>query len=538
MNNHFNTSEEPKFIILREGTAESFGRSQLITNINACLAVADTLRSTLGPRGMDKFIVDSNGESTISNDGATILKKLEIIHPAAKTLVDIAISQDSEVGDGTTGVVLFAAELLKEAKRFVEEGVHTRVIIKAFRSACHLAITRVRELSISISYHGEINRLFLEKCAMTSLNSKLISGEKNFFANMAVDAVSKLDSPLLDLSMIGIKKVQGGSITDSIYIDGVAFKKTFSYAGYEQQPKKFLKPTILLINVELELKAEKDNAEIRMNEPEQYQSIVDAEWEIIYSKLNNCSATGAKIVLSRLAIGDLATQYFADNGIFCAGRVAEEDLARTAKATGAQVQSTVNNLDKSVLGFCGLFEEKNIGKERYNIFTGCKNSSTATIILRGSSEQYMDEVSRSLHDAIMIVRRMLKNPQFVPGGGAIEMDVSKYIHDESRTIMGKRQIFFRSFAKALEIIPRQLCDNAGFDSSDILNLLRQKHNLSDGQRFGVDMNSGGICDTYNSFVLEPSIVKINALSSATEVASLILSIDESIINPQSEQSES
>merc|ERR1712232_313346 len=164
--------------------------------------------------------------------------------------------------------------------------------------------------------------------------------------------------------MIGIKKVQGGSITDSIYIDGVAFKKTFSYAGYEQQPKKFLKPTILLINVELELKAEKDNAEIRMNEPGQYQSIVDAEWEIIYNKLNNCSATGAKIVLSRLAIGDLATQYFADNGIFCAGRVAEEDLARTAKATGAQVQSTVNNLDKSVLGFCGLFEEKNIGKER------------------------------------------------------------------------------------------------------------------------------------------------------------------------------
>lgn len=227
----------------------------------------------------------------------------------------------------------------------------------------------------------------------------------------------------------------------------------------------------------MELKAERDNAEIRINEPEHYQSIVDAEWKIINDKLEECTESGAKVVLSRLGIGDLATQYFADRGIFCAGRVAEDDLARAAEATGAQIQSSLNNLHKSVLGFCDSFKEINIGKERYNIFI-LNNSRTVTLILRGCSEQYIDEVSRSLHDAIMVVRGMLKHPNFVPGGGAIEMDLSKYIHDESRMIMGKSRLFFHSFAKALEIIPRQLCNNAGLDSGEILNLLRQTHNLS------------------------------------------------------------
>lgn len=276
---------------------------------------------------------------------------------------------------------------------------------------------------------------------MTSMNSKLVSGEREFFSKLVVDAVAKLDPQTLDLRMIGVKKVVGGGLRDSFLVDGVAFKKTFSYAGFEQQPKSFHDPKVLLLNIELELKAERDNAEIRLDDPAKYQSIVDAEWSIITEKLQLCAASGAQIVLSRLAIGDLATQYFADRGIFCAGRVAEDDLRRVAQATGARVQTTVNSLDTSCLGTCARFEERQVGNERYNLFMGCPDARTATLVLRGGSEQFIDEAERSLHDAIMIVRRAMKHPHVVPGGGAIDMEVSKHLRQEARQIEGKAQLF-------------------------------------------------------------------------------------------------
>jgi len=313
---------QPQIILLREGTDTSQGKAQLISNINACCAVVDAVRTTLGPRGMDKLVHDERGNTTISNDGATIMKLLDIVHPAAKTLVDIAKSQDSEVGDGTTTVVLLAGEFLRECKHYIEEGVHPQNIIRAFRQASQLAVARVKELAISIdSKDAAEKHELLQKCAQTSLNSKLVSGEKEFFGKMVVDAVTHLDQGTLDLKMIGIKQVTGGSLRDSFLVNGVAFKKTFSYAGFEQQPKAFTNPKILVLNLELELKAEKDNAEVRMDDPSQYQAIVDAEWNIIYEKLDRCVESGAQIVLSKLAIGDLGTQYFADRGIFCAGRV-------------------------------------------------------------------------------------------------------------------------------------------------------------------------------------------------------------------------
>jgi T-complex protein 1 subunit eta len=252
---------------------------------------------------------------------------------------------------------------------------------------------------------------------------------------MVTDAVLKLEDNL-DLEMIGIKKEPGGSLEDSLFVEGVAFKKTFSYAGFEQQPKKLEHPKILLLNVELELKAEKENAEIKVSKVEDYQSFVDAEWNIIYEKLRQCVDTGAKVVLSRLAIGDLATQYFADRGIFCAGRVPGEDLSRVAKATGGRIQTSTNKLSEDILGTCVLFEERQIGKERYNFFTGCEHALTATIVLRGGGEQFIDEAERSLHDSIMIVRRAMKHNEVVAGGGAIEMELAKYLNDFSRTIPG------------------------------------------------------------------------------------------------------
>ncbi|XVF17034.1 hypothetical protein REPUB_Repub10bG0081900 [Reevesia pubescens] len=462
---------QPQIILLKEGTDTSQGKAQLVSNINACTAVADVVRTTLGPRGMDKLIHDDKGNVTISNDGATIMKLLDIVHPAAKILVDIAKSQDSEVGDGTTTVVLLAGEFLKEAKPFVEDGVHPQNLIRSYRTACNL--------------------------------------------------------------------VPGGNMRDSFLVNGVAFKKTFSYAGFEQQPKKFLNPKILLLNIELELKSEKENAEIRLSDPSQYQSIVDAEWNIIYDKLDKCVKSGAKVVLSRLAIGDLATQYFADRDIFCAGRVAEEDLHRVAAATGGTIQTSVNNIIDEVLGTCEVFEERQVGNERFNIFSGCPSGRTATIVLRGGADQFIEEAERSLHDAIMIVRRALKNSTVVAGGGAIDMEISRYLRQHARTIAGKSQLFINSYAKALEVIPRQLCDNAGFDATDVLNKLRQKHALPSGEGapYGVDINTGGITDSFANFVWEPSVVKINAINAATEAACLILSVDETVKNPKSESAQ-
>lgn len=545
---------QPQIILLREGTDTSQGKAQIISNINACQAVAETVKTTLGPSGMDKLIF--NGQrTTISNDGATIMKLLDIVHPAAKTLVDISMAQvsfleilltnelnfcnpwqDAEVGDGTTSVVILAAEILKECKDFVEDGLHPRIIIRGLREASKIAIAKLEE--IAISQEGETFRQLLENCAKTALNSKLIARQKHIFAPMVVDAVTSLDPELCDIKLIGIKKVTGGSVTDSQLIQGVAFKKAFSYAGFEQQPKHLENPSILLLNVELELKSEKENAEVRISDPDQYQSIVDAEWQIIYDKLEKCVESGAKVVLSRLPIGDLATQYFADRQIFCAGRISVDDLERVAKATGAVVQTSLYGITESVLGHCELFEEKGLGDERYNFITGCPKAKTATIILRGGGEQFLEETDRSIHDAIMIVKRTFASRRVVAGGGAIEMELSSVLRAHSRTIAGKQQLIINSFAKALEVIPRQLSDNAGIDSTDILNRLRKEHATGEAgvnKWIGVDVLNEGICDTLASGVWEPAANKFNSIAAATEAACCILSIDETVRNPQSEK---
>jgi T-complex protein 1 subunit eta len=423
---------------------------------------------------MDKLIHDGRSV-TISNDGATLISLLDIVHPAAKTLVDISKSQDNEVGDGTTSVVITAGELLKQAKGFIEEGMHSQVIIKGYREACQKSIERIREVSVKISDKSDAEkRDLLIKCAQTSLNSKIISKYKEFFSTMVVDSVLYLDEDL-DKSDIGIKKITGGSVSDSFVVKGVCFRKTFSYAGFEQQPKCFTNPKIAMLNVELELKAERDNAEVRIESPEEFQKIVDAEWRIIYEKLDNIVNSGAQIVLSQLPIGDLATQYFADRNIFCAGRVPKDDLIRVAKATGAVLQTTVNGLTPEVLGTCGKFEEVQLGNERYNMFTECEHTKTTTLVVRGGAAQYLEETERSLNDAIMIVRRAVKTHCVVAGGGAIEMEISRYLREYLREIPGKTQLVINGFAKALEAIPRTLAENSGMDSTNVLNKLRQKH---------------------------------------------------------------
>ncbi|KAL5261376.1 hypothetical protein ACHWQZ_G007166 [Mnemiopsis leidyi] len=525
-------SMQPRIILLKEGTDTSQGVPQIVSNINACQMVVEAIRTTLGPRGMDKLIVDSKEKVTISNDGATILGLLDIVHPAAKTLVDIARSQDAEVGDGTTTVTLLAGEFMKQAKPYIEDGINSQIIIRSFRKATAFALKKIQEIQITVkSEDPEELRQLLKKCASTSMCSKLIAYNKDFFSDMVVDAVMCLDT-LLPLNMIGIKKVTGGSVTDSQLVQGVAFKKTFSYAGFEMQPKTYKDPKVLSLNIELELKAERDNAECRIDNVEEYQKIVDAEWSILYNKLDLMVASGAKIILSKLPIGDVATQYFADRDIFCAGRVTQEDLNRTVKACGGTILTTVNDIREADMGQCSLFEEVQIGNDRYNLFTGCPKAKTCTLILRGGADQFIDETERSLHDAIMIVRRALKNDSIVAGGGAIEMELSKELRNYAKTIHGKEQLLITAYAKALEIIPRQLCDNAGFDAITILNKLRQKH-AQGAKWMGMDISSEDIADNFEACVWEPSIVKRNALTAACDACCTILSIDETVKNPNS-----
>lgn len=528
---------QPQIVLLRDGTDDSQGKNQIISNINACCAIGEIVKSTLGPCGMDKLIQTAR-DYTVSNDGATVIELLDIQHPAGRILADISKAQDNEVGDGTTSVVLIACELLKEAKSLIEDGMNPQIIAKSFKMALNYFNSEIENLAINLNNNTESKIDMLKKCAQTSLNSKLLNHYKEFFADMVVTAVSKLKNPVFEKNLIGIKHVTGGSVTDSMLVDGVAFKKCFSYAGFEQQPKRFKNPKILLLNVELELKTEKESAEIRIENPDEYQSIVDAEWKIIYLKLEKIVQSGAQIVLSKLPIGDLATQYFADRDIFCAGRVQRDDMERVAKATNGIIQTSVTGLTDNILGKCGLFEEKQIGAERYNLFMECPESKTSTIILRGGATQFIQEAERSLNDAIMIVSRAIKSDYVVPGGGAIEMEMSKMLRNYSRTIHGKEQIPIKLFAKALEVIPKTIADNAGLNSNEILNLLRKCHNNDSNAEYkyyGVDVKGESVCNTFEGYIWEPLIIKKNSINAACEVASLILLIDETVKNPEPEE---
>ncbi|KAF2001036.1 T-complex protein 1 subunit eta [Amniculicola lignicola CBS 123094] len=542
--------QTPTIIVLKEGTDQSQGRGQILSNISACLAVQSTIKGTLGPYGGDLLMVDENGRQTITNDGATVMKLLDIVHPAARILTDIARSQDAEVGDGTTSVVVLAGEILREIRDFVEQGVSSQTIIKGLRRASNMAVNRIMEIAVDTVAHNQRDTLL--KLAATAMSSKLIHRNADFFTKSAchltsppkymltnivvVDAVLSLDQDDLNEKLIGIKKITGGALQDSLFVNGVAFKKTFSYAGFEQQPKSFKNPKIVCLNVELELKSEKDNAEVRVEQVSEYQAIVDAEWQIIFNKMEALYKTGAKVVLSKLPVGDLATQYFADRDVFCAGRVASDDLERVCQATGALVQSTCSDIQLKHLGTCETFDERQIGGERYNFFEGCPAAKTCTLVLRGGAEQFIAEVERSLHDAIMIVKRAIKNKNIVAGGGACEMEISAYLNAYAdKNVPHKQQTIIKAFAKALEVIPRQLCDNAGFDATDILNRLRVEH-IKKGNRWaGVDFINEGIADNMEKFVWEPSLVKVNAIQAATEAACLILSVDETIQNQESAQ---
>uniref|UniRef100_A0A8C2YQF0 CCT-eta n=1 Tax=Chinchilla lanigera TaxID=34839 RepID=A0A8C2YQF0_CHILA len=469
-------------ILLKEGTDSSQGIPQLVSNVSVCQAV----RTTPGPHGMDKAYYFSRHSK----------------------------SQDAEVGDGTTSVTLLAAKFLKQVKPYVEEGLHPQIISQAFCTATQLAINKIKKIAVTVKKQDKVEqRKLLEKSAMTALSSKLISQQKAFFAKMVVDAVMMLDD-VLQLKMIGIQKVQHGALEESRLVAGVTFKKTLFYAGFEMQPKEYNNTVIALLNVELKLKAEKYSAEIRL-----HTAIIDAEWNILYDKLEKIYNSRAKVILSKVPSGDVATQYLTDRDMVC------EELKKTMMACAGSIQTSVNALSADVLGRCQLFEGTQTEGEKYSFFTGCPKAKTWTFILHSGAGQFMEGTEWSVYIAIMIVRRVTEDDPVVAGDGAIEMELSEYLWDYSRPIPGKQQLLIGAHAKALQITPHQLCDNAGFDATNIVNKLWVW--CSQGAMwYGVDINNEDIAVNFEAFVWEPAVVRIHATC-------LIMSIDETIKNPRS-----
>jgi len=516
--------------IMKEGSGSRQGPEHVSANAAACSALADIVAPTLGPKGDDVLLVVSGGnkdQTTITNDGATICDLLNIQHPATKLLVEISKSQDKNVGDGTTSVVILSSEAFTRLSALLCTQNTPNSVISVVKKCAQQCQKFVDELSIDITSDLEN---YMLKTASTALSSKLIAGDSEIFGKIAVDAI-KMIGKKASLQSIGIKSEKGGTVSDTLLVDGLAIKKCFAYAGAKAQPYLFKNPAVALIKVELEMKAERMNAEVRVNSAEEYQKVIDAEYKIFFDKCEKIAASGAKVVLSSKPVGDIATQYFADRGIYCGGRVPQDDMDRAMKSLGGSVQTTLDNIAAN-LGYCESFEEIQVGNERYNIFKGGKKAKSCTVILRGSSEFYLAETQRSLHDALKVVQKTYEYPQVVAGGGAIEIAIStKLAQWANKQFSGKAIVYAEEIAKSFEIIPKTLAKNCGYDQLSILSQLKKLHN--EGQHhYGVSvLRDEGLANNVESSVLEPTELTRNKLFAMFESILMLLTVDKTITSP-------
>lgn len=481
------------------------GIPHIISNIEVCNSVAGSLSTTLGPYGLDKLFYGK--KLLLTNDGATILENMDFKHPVAKLLCSLSKSQDNEVGDGTTSVVLLTSAILSSLQSLVKEGFSVETIRNVLKDTKKQCMEHLERLKVEFSKENLI------KLAGTCLNSKNIRGHKCHFSRLLVEALSCDDD-------FHVEKVPGGALSDSFLVPGIALKKTFTYAGYEQQPKKILNPKICCLNIELEWKSERENAEIRIESVEEYQRVVDAEWRIINEKLADIVSSGANVVLSTMSIGDYATQYFARAGIFSAGRVHE--LPKIVKAFKGKISNSTKYIQ---LGSCGLFEERQLGEARYNYFEG-KDARSRTLVLRGPGAEILDEVQRAIHDATCVIKTAIRHENIVCGGGSVEMQLSKLCRDLSLKTGAENMFVYRALSMAFEKIPSQLAANFGLDPVSVLQSLRQSHAAS----ISAGVSLKGVEDMAKLGVLEPLEVKKNMVKAAFEVADAILSINSTIIN--------
>jgi len=518
----------PRVAVLKEGSEKALGPEHIASNAKACRTIADILKSTLGPAGQDIFIARER-QPFVSNDGATILDALIIKHPAAKILVDISKSQDKIVGDGTSSVVILASEMLVKLSELLNSSNSSHSVVSVLSQCAEYCEKVAREQAIDISDNMDE---FMLKCATTALSSKILSGNANLFAELALKAIKTIGIGS-SLNLVGIKTLRGGSVSESQIVEGFALPKCFAYAGAKSQPYSFSNPKIALLEIELEHKAERSNAEVRINTVEEYQNVVDAEWKILFDKLEKIANSGANVVFSSLPIGDVAYQFFSDRNIYCGGRVAKEDLIRASKSCGGRLQTSLDNLGAN-LGTCGEFNELQIGAERYVVCQGALKAKSCTIIIRGAGEFTIDESKRSLHDALKVVQKISSCPHVVVGGGAIEMALSTKLRQFAlEKFKGKKIVFAQKIADAFEVIPNVLASNCSFNSTEIISKLRKLH--SEGKHtYGVNSFStdDGFADNAAANVYEPLDLILNKLYTVFESCKMLLQVNQTIKAPR------
>jgi len=518
-------------VLLKDGASETKGREAQKNNISAAKIIAEIVHTSLGPRGMDKMLVDSLGDVTITNDGATILKEIDVQHPAAKMLVEIAKTTDNEVGDGTTSAVILTGALLEYAESLVTQNVHPTIIVDGYRKAAKKAKQYLKEISDSVTPN---DKSILLKIAKTSMQTKLVRKDSDLLADMIVKSVLAVaekegDNYTVDIDDIKVEKKAGGSIKDSAIIQGIVLDKEVVHSG---MPKKITDAKIALLNTALEINKTEIDAKINISNPQQMKSFLDEENRMLKNMVDKVIASGANVVLCQKGIDDMSQHYLAKAGILTVRRVKESDLTKLAKATGARIVTNLDDLFEKDLGTAEAVKEKKIEEDKWVFIEGCKHPKAVTLLLRAGSQRVVDEVERSVHDAIMVVRDVMETPMIVAGGGAPETFAATKIRSWSKSLEGREQLAAEKFAEALESIPLILSENAGMDPIDTLASLRSKQ-LQGEKWTGIDVMKGRVSNMKSSDIIEPLAVKQQIVSAATEAACMILRIDDVIATAKS-----
>jgi len=518
-------------LILKEGASETKGREAQKNNINAAKTVAEIVRTSLGPRGMDKMLVDSLGDVTITNDGATILKEIDVQHPAAKMMVEISKATDNEVGDGTTSVVVLAGSLIEKAEELITKNVHPTVIVDGYRKCAVKSIELLNNIAIKVTNNEKEQ---LVKIAKTSMQTKLVSKESDDLANIVVTAAQQVSesrngSTKVDLDDIKVEKKSGGSIKDTKLIKGIVLDKEVVHGG---MPKRVEKAKIALINSALEIEKTEFDAKLNITSPEQMKRFLDEENTMLKTMVEKLTGSGANVVICQKGLDDIAQHYLAKANVLTVRRVKESDMTKLSRATGARVINNLDDLTSKDLGAADLVEERKVETDKWVFIEGCKNPKAVTILIRGGSQRVVDEADRSVHDALMVTKDVLEKPLIVAGGGSPEAYVSGKLREWTNTLTGREQLAAEKFAEALEIIPLTLAENAGMNQIDTLAELRSKQNK--GSKWaGIDARNSRIADMAKLEIFEPVSVKEQIIKSATEVASMLLRIDDVIASSKS-----
>jgi len=513
-------------LVLKESALQQKGRDAQKNNITAAKLVAELVKTSLGPRGLDKMLVDSLGDVTITNDGATILKEIDAQHPAAKMMVEISKTIDTEVGDGTTSSVVFAGALLEKAEKLLEKDVHSTVIIDGYQAASEKALELLAKLAKTVKPD---DRESLIKIAKTSMQSKLISEDSVPLSKLVVDAVLKIveidgDKHSVDLDNLKVEKKSGGSIDDTVLINGIVLDKEIVHSG---MPTKIEKAKIALVNAALEVEKTEMSAEIRISDPTQMQTFLEEENRMLKTMVDKIHSIGANVLICQKGIDDIAQHYLSKHGILAVRRVKESDMTKLAKATGGRISTNLEDISASDLGSSEIAQQKKVESDKWVFIEGCKNPRSVTILIRGGSQRVVDEADRSIHDSLMVVKDVVEKPSIVAGGGSPEAYLATELNEWAGSADGREQLAMKQYAEALEAIPLTIAENAGMDPIDSIITLRA--NQTGGkQTAGINAKEGKIGNMFSLDIVEPLAVKEQIIKSATEAACMILRIDDVI----------